>query len=140
MKFWINTASRNHVLKGIEGGFTQADHGRNTRLKALDKDDFLIFYSPRTELNGGQKLQAFTAMGQILDSTPYQVEMSPTFHPWRRKVNFYKCEEVYIKNILNNLSFIKDKSHWGFPFRRGLFNIPKSDFDIISEAMNFNNS
>lgn len=49
MKFWINTISKNHVLKGVEGGFTQADHGKNTRLKALAKGDYIIFYSPKTE-------------------------------------------------------------------------------------------
>jgi len=122
-------------MRGVEGGFTQADHGKNTRLKRIKKGDYIIFYSPKTELQGGQKLQAFTAIGQITDDEPYQVQMTPSFHPWRRKVIFFECKETPIKEILNSLSFIKNKQHWGFPFRRGLFSIPKIDFDIISRAM-----
>lgn len=53
MHYWINTVSRAHVLGGVEGGFTQADHGRNTRLRQLARGDWLVFYSPRTEFRGG---------------------------------------------------------------------------------------
>ncbi len=90
MIFWINTISKNHVLKGVEGGFTQTDHGENARLKRLVKGDYMVFYSPRTEYKGGEPLQSFTAIGQITDDIPYQVEMSPDFHPWRRKFKFLK--------------------------------------------------
>jgi hypothetical protein len=34
MRYWINTVSLEHVERGVEGGFTQADHGKNTRLVA----------------------------------------------------------------------------------------------------------
>ena len=138
MKYWINTVSKDHVLKGIEGGFTQADHGKNTRLKQISKDDYIIFYSPKTKLNGGEKLQSFTAICKITDSIPYRVEMTPDFHPWRRNAEFFKCSEIQIKQMLDELSFIKDKKHWGFPFRRGLFSISKNDFDVISKAMKMN--
>ena len=134
-QFWINTVSKNHVLRGVDGGFTQADHGKNNRLKFINKNDYIIFYSPKTELQGGEKLQAFTAIGQITDDQPYQVQMTPSFHPWRRKIMFFKCSELPIIEILNDLSFIRDKQHWGFPFRRGLFTIPENDFNIISGAM-----
>jgi EVE domain len=135
MKYWINCISKDHVLKGVKGGFTQADHGKNTRLKHLQKGDIIIFYSPRTHLKEGQKLQTFSAIGEIADEQPYQVEMTATFHPWRRKVKFYPCSEISIHDILAALSFIKDKKHWGFPFRRGLFSINKDDFVIIFQAM-----
>ena len=53
MRFWINTVSRTHVQVGVAGGFTQADHGRQARLRRLQRNDWLVFYSPRTELQGG---------------------------------------------------------------------------------------
>ena len=28
MKYWINVISKDHVLAGMEGGFTQATHGK----------------------------------------------------------------------------------------------------------------
>lgn len=134
-RYWINTISKDHVRRGIAGGFTQADHGKNTRLKHLNKGDYIIFYSPKTSLKDGEALQAFTAIGIIDDDAPYQVGMTPDFHPWRRKVKFLESEEVGIKGLLEHLSFIKDKQRWGYPFRMGLFEIQKDDFELIANAI-----
>jgi predicted RNA-binding protein len=134
-RYWINTISKDHVQAGVKGGFTQADHGKNTRLKRLSKGDYLIFYSPKTSLKDGETLQAFTAIGIIEDDAPYQVEMTPDFHPWRRKVKFLKSEEVGIKLLLEHLTFIKGKQRWGYPFRMGLFEIQQGDFELIANAM-----
>ncbi len=135
MRYWINTISRSHVRIGVKGGFTQADHGKNTRLKRLEKGDLIVFYSPRTEFRGGEPLQAFTAIGRITDEEPYQVEMKPDFHPWRRRVAFFKCREASIRPLIEELGFIRDKKRWGYPFRRGLFEIERMDFERIAEAM-----
>ncbi len=62
--------------------------------------------------------------------------MTPTFHPWRRRLKFIKCQQVSIKDLIDKLEFIKDKKKWGFPFRRGLFQIGDNDFKIIADAMN----
>ncbi|MEJ2705555.1 MAG: EVE domain-containing protein [Sedimentisphaerales bacterium] len=135
MRYWINTVSLNHVQAGIEGGFTQADHGKNTRLKRLERGDLIAFYSPRTEFRGGEPLQAFTAIGRIVDEEPYQVEMKPDFHPWRRSIEFLKSEEAPIRPLIEELRFIKNKKQWGYPFRQGLFEVKQTDFERIAEAM-----
>lgn len=135
MRYFINTISRAHVQRGIEGGFTQADHGDDKRLKRIAKGDAIVFYSPRTEFRAGEKLQQFTAIGEVLDDTPYQVEMAPDFKPWRRRVAFRECNEVPVQPLIEQLSFIPDKKRWGFPFRRGLFEIQQADFERIAEAM-----
>lgn len=72
MNYWINTISRDHVRRGVEGGFTQANHGKDTVLKRLK---------------------------------------------------------------VGELSFIKDKTHWGYMFRFGLFKIPEANFKLIRKAM-----
>jgi hypothetical protein len=135
VKFWINTISRDHTRLGVAGGFTQAGHGRSTGLKRLAKGDAIAVYSPRTQLNGGEPLQRFTALGIVADDEPYQAEMTPDFHPWRRRVDFLPCEEAPIQPLLGDLSFIQDKQRWGYPFRRGLFEIPREDFERIARAM-----
>jgi hypothetical protein len=66
---------------------------------------------------------------------PYQAEMTPTFRPWRRRVTFRACEQAPIKPLIEALEFIKDKRQWGFPFRRGLFEISGVDFHRIAQAM-----
>ena len=133
--YWINTISYDHVLLGVKGGFTQAGHGKSSGLKKLSLGDYIVFYSPKTSLNNGEALQKFTAIGKIIDDEPYQAEMNPSFHPWRRNVNFLKCEQVSIKPLIEKLDFIKDKKKWGYSFRFGLFSIPQNDFELIAEAM-----
>ena len=137
-RYWVNTVSLEHVQAAVEGGFTQADHGKDTRLKRLNQGDLLVFYSPRTKFRDGEPLQAFTALGEVTDTEPYQVEMTTDFHPWRRKLDFKKGNEIPVRPILNDLGFIKDKEKWGFPFRRGLFEIAQADFEVIAKAMSVN--
>src|SRR5262249_44647441 len=132
---WINTVSRDHVVIGVKGGFTQAGHGKQTGLKRLAQGDLIVFYSPRTSMGTGAPLQAFTAIGRILDEVPYQAAMSPSFHPWRRRVAFVPSETAPIEPLIEDLSFIRDKQRWGFPFRRGLFQIEEADFLRIASAM-----
>ena len=133
--YWINTISRDHVLAGVEGGFTQAGHGKNTRLKNLKKGDLLVFYSAKTKFEHGESLQAFTAIGEIIDSEPYQAEMTPDFHPWRRDMSFFESQEAPIRPLIESLEFITNKKRWGFPFMRGLFEIGQQDFERVAKAM-----
>ena len=134
--YWVNTISRDHVLAGVKGGFTQAGHGKNTKLKNLKKGDLLVFYSAKTRFEDGETLQAFTALGEITDSEPYQTEMTPDFHPWRRNVSFFESQEAPIRPLIDSLTFITNKKRWGFPFMHGLFEIAQQDFERIAEAMN----
>lgn len=134
-KYWINTISREHVLVGVAGGFTQANHGRATTLRRLARGDRIAFYSSRTHFRSGEPLQSFTAIGRIADDEPYQVEMTPDFHPWRRRMEFLPSAEAPIRPLVNGLGFIPNKQRWGFPFRRGLFEVPQPDFERIARAM-----
>ena len=133
--YWINTISREHVQRGVAGGFTQANHGRPTTLRKLARGDLVVFYSPRESYPDGAPLQRFTAIGRVIDDAPYQVEMTPDFHPWRRRMAFLPCAEAPIQDLIGSLAFIPDPKRWGFPFRRGLFPIGEDDFRRIAGAM-----
>lgn len=135
MKYWVNVISRDHVQRGVAGGFTQANHGKARGLKRMNQGDWLIFYSPKTAYQGGEPLQAFTAIGQIADEELYQFEMSPDFTPWRRHVDFQPCHEVPVRPLIDDLDFILDKTHWGYRFRFGLFPISEHDFELLRSAM-----
>lgn len=123
------------MQRGAAGGFTQANHGKPQMLKRLEKGDWIVFYSPKTRYVDGEPLQAFTAIGQVRDEELYQFEMASDFVPWRRNVEFHDCHETSIKPLIGKLSFIKDKTHWGYLFRFGLFEIPEADFELIRSAM-----
>jgi EVE domain len=131
----VNTISRDHVRLGVEGGFTQAGHGKSTGLRRLSAGDWVVFYSPKTSLQGGDPLQAFTAIGRIADDVLYQAEMGQGFVAWRRNMEFLECVETPIKPLIGALGFIEDKQHWGYMFRFGLFEIPQPDFELIKNGM-----
>ncbi|MCB0061722.1 MAG: EVE domain-containing protein [Caldilineaceae bacterium] len=135
MAYWINTVSHDHVKIGVAGGFTQANHGKSTNLKRLNNGDWIAFYSPRTSMKNREPLQEFTALVRVVDERPYQVEMTPDFHPWRRRVELIADRTTPIRPLIDQLSFIEDKARWGYPFRQGLFRIPAEDFALIAAAM-----
>jgi len=134
-KYWVAVASREHVLRGIKGGFCQVCHGKGAPLKLMQEGDFIIYYSPTEEFQKPEVCRKFTAIGKILLKMPYLFEMSKDFVPWRRDVSFIKAQEVSILPLIDKLSFIQNKSKWGFPFRRGFFEIQESDFILIASAM-----
>jgi hypothetical protein len=135
MANWVNTVSRDHVERGVAGGFTQANHGKPHMLRKMARGDWIVFYSPKTAYQGGEPLQAFTAIGRVADDEPYQVVMSADFRPWRRNVDFVECAEVPIRPLLEQLGFIEDPSRWGYKFRFGVFAIDDHDLSVIRAAM-----
>jgi hypothetical protein len=135
MANWVYTVSRDHVERGVAGGFTQANHGKPHMLRKMARGDWIVFYSPKTAFQGGEPVQAFTAIGRVADYEAYQVQMSADFHPWRRNVDFLECAEAPIRPLLEQLDFIEDPSRWGYKFRFGVFAIDDHDLAVIRAAM-----
>ena len=71
MRYWVGVASRDHVLLGVAGGFCQVCHGKQAPLARMKRGDWILYYSPKTGMNSGEKVQAFTAVGQIVDDRVY---------------------------------------------------------------------
>ncbi|MCV7214657.1 EVE domain-containing protein [Mycobacterium crocinum] len=132
MTYWINTVSADHVQRGVAGGFTQANHGKPHMLRKMARGDWIIFYSPKTALEHGEPLQAFTAIGRVTDDEPYQEESTD---PWRRRMEFLPCTATPIRPLLDRLEFIVDPQRWGYKFRFGVFRIEEPDFLLIRSAM-----
>jgi len=113
---WIGVVSRSHVQIGVKGGFIQLNHGKKAPLQKFHAGDGLVMYSPRTSYPDGEPLQSFTARGSIASGEIYQVEMSSDFKPFRVDVRFSTCHEAPIKPMIDKLSFITNKTHWGAAF------------------------
>ena len=134
-RYWIGVASREHVQRGVKEGFAQVCHGKPGPLRLMKGGDWIVYYSPSIQFGGKEPCQSFTAIGNIDGKDPYTFPMSEDFVPWRRDVSFLTSREAPIRPLLDHLSFIKDKRRWGFPFRRGYFEISHGDFQVISHAM-----
>src|SRR5262245_897080 len=121
-RYWIGVASRDHVMKGVAGGFCQLGHGKAAPVKRLAPGDWIAYYSPRSSLRGGEVVQAFTAIGRIKPGEAYQADMGGGFHPTRRDVGFLaRAKEAPIRPFLDRLSFTRGRSSWGYAFRRSSF-------------------
>jgi hypothetical protein len=135
MKYWIIVASKDHLQRGLTGGFIQANHGKAEPLKRMKPGDWVIYYSPRLEYAKPEKYQCFTAIGQVTDDRIYQHDMGGGFVPFRRDVRFLPARDASILPLIGALSFIKDKQHWGAAFRFGTLQIPEEDFRLIASEM-----
>ena len=135
VRYWLLVAARDHVRRGVAGGFCQANHGKPTNLRRLRRGDGVVFYSGKEMMEGKTPLQAFTAIGRVADDEPYQVSVTPDFEPFRRNVAFVNSQDVPIATLLAELSFIPNKTNWGITFRFGFLEIPEADFNQIAARM-----
>ena len=134
-RHWIGVVSRQHVLRGVAGGFAQIGHGKAALLRRMAVGDWLIYYSPVETLGESAPCRRFTAIGRVRGAGVYQVDMGGGFVPFRRDVDYRPAAEAPIAPLIEALDFISDKRRWGFPFRRGFLAIGAADFGRIATAM-----
>jgi hypothetical protein len=113
-RYWIGVVSRAHVLRGVEGGFAQLGHGNEAPPRRLSAGDWLVYYSPSTAHPDGEPLQAFTAIGQVVDDDVFRVEATSDFHPWRRRVRYEPAHEVPAAELLDDLEIVPERPSWGW--------------------------
>ena len=135
-RFWIGVASRDHVRRGVAGGFCQLGHGKAAPIRRLSPGDWIAYYSPRESFPDGAPLQAFTAIGVVRAGEPYAVDMGEGFVPTRRDVRFLAdAKEAPIRPLLEALALTRGQPSWGAAFRRGLVEVTGGDFGRIAAAM-----
>ena len=135
VQYWIIVASKDHVENGVGQGITQACHGKAAPLKRMKKGDLVIYYSSKQTFGKPEKCQEFTALGKVSDDEIYQQQVSEDFCPSRRNIEFLQCKDTSILPLIDDLQFIQNKKRWGYPFRFGMLEINKHDFDLISSQM-----
>ena len=132
MNYWLGVVCRDHVRRGTELGIAQLGHGRRDGLARLASGDWLVYYSPRTSLRGGEPLRACTAIGELPDDEIWQAHEGD-FHPWRRRVRYLPDPaETPIRSLRLDLTAAPN---WGHQLRRGLIPLSATDFATIRTAM-----
>jgi hypothetical protein len=143
IRFWLGVVQREHVLRGVAGGFAQVNHGVKAPLMRMGAADGFVYYSPKTDYPDGDPLKEFTAIGRIADDDVFQVTQGPMmtgpagdFRPWRRRVEWeHDAVSAPIRPLLAVLDFTRDDPNWGYQLRRGLIEISRHDFDVIRRQM-----
>ena len=134
-RYWIGIISQDQAEAAVAQGFVQLSFGRAAPLARMQPGDGLAIYSPRTAHAAGEPLQAFTAIGRIADGPVYEaapVDPSPMF---RRDAAYLQATPAPIRPLLGELTFIRNKDHWGAAFRFGVVRVPRDDFAAIAAAM-----
>lgn len=137
-KYWVGVVAKDHAARGVAGGFTQLNHGKAGPLERMRAGDGFALYSPRTAYPDGPPLQAFTAIGRVRDGIVYQAaQYGPDEEPapFRLGVDYLPAQDAPIKPLIEGLSFIRSKTHWGAAFRFGYLRVPEADFARIVTAM-----
>lgn len=135
MRYWIGVASKDHVARGVSGGFCQLCHGKAQPLKRMEQGDWIIYYSPKSIFGSEEPCQQFTAIGRVVGDEVYPFEMAPGFIPFRRDIHFLPAQPADIRPLIHQLKFIQNKSRWGYAFRFGHIEILQDDFELIASQM-----
>ena len=134
-RYWVGVATRDHVLRAVEGGFAQLSHGKAEPLRRMRVGDWLVYYSPRLRYADREPCRAFTAIGQIASDEISAVAVRDDWAPFRKPARYLPAREAPIRPLIERLAFIEDKRHWGYPFRFNHFQIGAADFRLIAAAM-----
>ena len=131
MKNWLCVVQREHVLRGVDLGTVQTNHGVRSGIQRMAPGDGLVYYSPKTAYPDGDPLREFTAIGVVVDSEPWQSETGL----WRRVVTYTTAHSTPIAPLLDALELTRGNKNWGFIMRRGQVEISQHDFDVIAGEM-----
>lgn len=144
IRFWLGVVQREHVLRGVNEGIAQFNHGAKAAVSRLREADGLIYYSPKTSFPDGDPLREFTAIGRVADDVVYQASDGPqmttsageTFRPWRRRIDYDRdAVATPIRPLLGVLDFTSASPNWGYQLRLGLIELSRHDFDVIRAQM-----
>jgi hypothetical protein len=125
--FFVLTASKDHIDIGKENGYIQQKHPH--RIEKLRQGDYVVLYAGKAIYGSKEPYQRLVAVCQAIDG---EYEKLPRKDGkgcfYRKKVNFLPFEEKEIRDLVPRLSFVKNKSHWGFYFMSGFIKIDEADF------------
>ncbi len=131
-RFWVGVVSESHVKLAVDGGFAQVCHGKKGPLGRMKAGDYILYYSPKTDMKADQPLQAFTAAGKMLDDKVYPFQMAEDFIPYRRGVFYYQPVRSCPIELARQHPEWKD---YASQLRYGLFEVSKDFYLTIFNEM-----
>jgi hypothetical protein len=133
--FYIGVVHRAQAAYAAQEGFVAFSHGRESAVQRLSPGDRVIFYAPKADFDG-EPVQAFVAHATVMGDTPCQrAFMGADGLFWARDATFDTVTEVPVRPLIDALTFVKDKAHWGMAFRQGVFKITRDDYERIARDM-----
>ena len=98
---WVIVASRGHAMRGVEGGFVMANHGKRAPLARMSRGDGVFIYSPTTTFPRGAPLRAITIVGEITGEAPEPSEVIAG--GFRRRASLRAIEPLPLDDLRSHL-------------------------------------
>jgi EVE domain len=130
----IGVVHSTHVGRGKAAGFVAFSHGRESVVRSLEPGDRVIFYAPKTDFDG-DPVQAFVGHATVTGDAPYLTDYMGGFQAWVRDAVYDDVTPVPVRPLIDALTFIRDKTHWGMAFRQGKFRISDADYALIARHL-----
>ena len=132
-RYWIGVVGAKHAEIGKDRGFCAFSHGKKQAVSRLSPGDRFAYYSPREGYKEGDVVQAFVALGTVLEGAPYEVDFDGN-PGWVRPAQTDIFARAPVKPLLDKLTFVSNPNYWGMAFRRSLFEVSTEDFAVIEGA------
>lgn len=135
--YWIGITMLDHLEIGFKKRTFGIGHGKRAPLEKMKPGDRIVFYLPKKVpgiSTAENKYQRFRGFAVVDEGDVFQESVDGRCM-FRKKLTFTDTEkEASILPLIDRLSFIKNKTHWGFPFLKGYVRITKEDWDMIEQA------
>lgn len=132
---WVAVISADHAAAAARDGFFACSHGDGRAAARPAEGDRFVYYAPREGSGEGEPVQAFVALGRILDARP-SPRVIGSFEAQVRRAAYEPVGRAPVRPLLPALGFLRERgSHWGMAFRRGLCAIGEEDFAVIGRAL-----
>ena len=132
-RYWIGVVGAKHAEIGKDRGFCAFSHGKKQAISRLSPGDRFAYYSPREGYKEGDVVQAFVALGTVLEGDTYEVDFDGN-PGWVRPAQTDIFARAPVKPLLGDLTFVSNPKYWGMAFRRSLFEISAEDYALIEGA------
>jgi predicted RNA-binding protein len=145
-KFWIVTVSEDNLELAISHNLIGLPARRNYYVQLMDEGDIVVFYigKKRSGYYDRQGIVAnFGPIARIVglpfhDETRIWKSKFGEIYPWRRKISIILNKQISARNIIKELSFVRNQSRWGLYLIRGVRRITAEDYKVISNAFDSN--
>ena len=134
-RYWIAVVARDRAERARADGFAELNGGRAGMLELLRAGDGFVTYAPRATEDRGEPVQAFITLGFVCDGTLQHVADAAGSLVFRMRIDYLDGAPAPVKPLLDELTFIRNRQHWGAAFRFGALRIGAVDFARIAAAM-----
>jgi predicted RNA-binding protein len=133
-RYWIGVVGLGHVQHAEKTGICAFSHGKKSAVQKLSDGDRFIYYSPKTGFPTGDPVQKFTALGTVIDATPFETTWDG-YDLWAAKAAYAAITPADVRPLLEPLEFVRNPVRWGMAFRRSMFEITEADFTRIETVL-----